>query len=75
MKFALNHIWKLDSPGLAFLSGLLQTLIVMFVVILNFFAIMLETNPMDITINFLAFVVVSELDNYYFESHGDSFCK
>ena len=47
----------------------------MFVVILNYWAIQLADNPLDIVMNFLALVVVSEIDDYFFVSHRDIICK
>ena len=75
MKYALNHYWKFHYPSLAFLAGLLQTLVVMFVVMLNYQAILLEDNPIAIIMNFLALMVVAELDDYFFEAHGDVLIK
>lgn len=75
MKYCLNHTWKFQKPIQAFLAGLLQTSMIMFVVILNYFAILLEENPIEIVMNFLALMVISELDDYFFEAHGDMLIK
>ena len=66
MKYVLNHLWKFETPFLAWFSGFLQTSMIAFIVILNYFAIMLEEAPIDIVMNFLALVVITELDNYFF---------
>ena len=47
----------------------------MFVVILNYWAIQLADNPLDIVMNFLALKVVSEIDDYFYSTHRDSVCK
>ena len=75
MKYCLNHHWKFQHPYLAFLTSCLQTIMNMFVVILNYWAIQLADNPLDIVMNFLALVVVSEIDDYFFVSHRDIVCK
>ena len=48
---------------------------VMFVALLNYFAILLEDNPIEIVMNFLALMVIAELDDYFFEAHGDILVK
>lgn len=75
MKYALNHRWKFEYPVMAILASTLQTLMNMTVVILNYEAILLSDNTMDIVMDFLALVVVSELDDYFYQTHGDSICK
>ena len=66
IKYALNHRWKFEYPKMAILAGTLQTLMNMTVVILNYEAILLSDNTMDIVMDFLALVVVSELDDYFY---------
>ena len=75
MKYSLNHYWKFHSPIMAFFAGFCQTSMVMLVVLLNFYSILLEDNPIDIVMNFLALVIIAEIDDYFFEAHGKIRCK
>ena len=75
MKYCLNHSWKFENPFWAFITVTLQTIMNMFVVILNYWAIQLADNPLDIVMNFLALKVVSEIDDYFYSTHRDFVCK
>ena len=70
MKYALNHSWKFTSPTYAYFTGFLQASMVAIVVILNYYSILLEENPIGIVMNFLALMVIAELDDYFYEAHG-----
>ena len=48
---------------------------VMFVTSLNYLAILIDENPIEIVMNFLALMVIAELDDYFFEAHGDILVK
>ena len=66
MKYCLNHRWKFDRPYFAWLAGFCQTIATGFVVIVNYLAILTQTSITDIVMNFLALVVISEIDDYFF---------
>ena len=66
MKFALNHFWRFDSVGVAFMSGLLQTLMIVFVQLLLFSIVVLSHDIIEVMTHFLALFVVSKLDEVFF---------
>ena len=71
MKYALNHSWKFESWGLAFLSGLCQMVMVLFTTIINYSIIIFTDDIIEIVKDFLAIVVITELDDYFFAEHVD----
>ena len=70
MKFALNHPWKFDSCWQAWVAGFLQTMILILVSVCNYLVIISMQNVSDVLINFLALLVISELDNFFYAAHG-----
>ena len=70
MKFAINHPWKFDKVGFAFLAGFCQATTIMVVTFLNYFTIIDATTVIDIVMNFLALAVIAELDDMFFAVHG-----
>ena len=69
MKFASNHPWKFENVTSAFFSGFLQATAVFFVAILNYYIIMAATEVIEVVMNFLALLVISEIDDFFFDSH------
>ena len=65
MKFALNHMWKFDSWRWAWLIGFLQMIMVVFVEVVNIIVLCANNTVMDILMNFLALVVIRDLDDYF----------
>lgn len=72
MKFAINHPWKFDKVGFAFLAGFCQATVIMVVTFLNYFTIIDATTVIDIVMNFLALAVIADLDDMFFKVHGSS---
>ena len=70
MKFAINHPWKFDKVGVAFLAGFCQATTIMVVTFLNYFTIIDASSVIEIVMNFLALAVIAELDNMFFAVHG-----
>ena len=68
MKYSLNHPWKFETPKNAFFAGMLQTLVLIMVTFCNYFVIIGEKDVSNVLINFLALLVISELDNFFFIS-------
>ena len=66
MKYSVNHPWKFESYIEAFWVGFMQTFVVLSVELVNL--VVLNTNPtiMDILMNFLALVIISDFDDYFF---------
>ena len=66
MKYSVNHPWKFENYIEAFWVGFMQAFIVLSVELVNL--VVLNTNPtiMDILMNFLALVIISDFDDYFF---------
>ena len=77
MKFALNHKWKFMRWRYAYAAGLAQVIITCLVSIISFFVIIFETTVLDIVKDFLALLVISQLDDYFFAEYQESkeICK
>ena len=68
MKFALNHSYKFRSWKWAFVIGSTQCLMVVCVEIVNVYILCTAMNVMEIIMDFLALVVISEFDNFFVET-------
>lgn len=68
MKFSLNHQFKFSSWSWAYLIGLAQLLMVVAVEVVNVVILCTNQTVMDIVMNFLALVIISEFDNYFVET-------
>ena len=53
---------------MAFLVGLFQALVVVFVEIVNLIILQTNHTTLDVIMNFLALVVISEFDDYFFKT-------
>ena len=67
MKFAMNHEWKFESWQRAFIIGFLQVMVALLVEIVNSILLFTNNEVLDIIRDFLACVIISEFDDYYFE--------
>ena len=65
MKYALNHMWKFRSWKWAYFIGLMQLVMVVFVEVVNIIVLCANKTIMDILMNFLALVVIRDLDDYF----------
>lgn len=66
MKYALNHPWKFRSWFMAFIIGFAQFSAVILVEAVNLAVLLTNNTILDIIMNFLAIVIISELDDYFF---------
>ena len=64
MKYALNHPWKFRVWSFAFGVGLMQMTMTLSVELVNIVILNTNHSIMDIIMNFLALVVISEFDDY-----------
>ena len=60
MKYALNHPWKFKHWNVSFFAGLMQALQVVVVEIVNIVVILTNDAVLDIVMNFMALVVISD---------------
>ena len=66
MKFAANHPWKFRYWLVAWFYGFFQMNMVVFVEIVNIVVLNTNDTVMDILMNFLALVIISDFDDYFF---------
>ena len=66
MKFAINHPWKFDNYIGAFYVGFCQAMVVISNEIVNLAVLNTNNTIMDILMNFLALVIISDFDDYFF---------
>ena len=66
MKFAVNHWWKFNNYRVAFYAGLLQTTTIMYVEIVNITVILIQHSIIEIVMNFMAIVVISQFGNFFY---------
>ena len=59
MKYALNHPWKFDAPGLAFFAGFAQAAVIVVIEGVNYIMLLTKTSHLDIVLNFLVLVLIS----------------
>ena len=69
IKFTLNHEWRFSHPYIAVYCGLLQTIMIVLVTMLNYLVIVLSPSTIDVAKDFLAMMIISDFDNYFFEEH------
>ena len=68
MKYANNHTWKFRSWRYAYLIGFGQLLMVISVEFINLILLCENDTVMDIIMDFLALVIISDFDEYYVAS-------
>ena len=66
MKYSANHPWKFDSYHEAYFVGFAQAMIVLSVEMVNLAVLNTNNTIMDILMNFLALVIISDFDDYFF---------
>lgn len=66
MKFANNHWWKFDNWFSAYMVGFTQMSNVVLVEIANISLMTTNVTILDVIMNFLAIVVLTEFDNFFF---------
>lgn len=66
MKFSLNHFWRFHSFAIAFLSGLLQALVLIGVQLIMFTIVTLSHDLVEVVTHFLALYAIALLDEAFF---------
>jgi Na+-transporting NADH:ubiquinone oxidoreductase subunit NqrB len=75
MKFALAHSYRFDSLFVAYLVGLLQTVSIFVIEIVNFIVILTSSNYLETVMNFMALAVIADFDDAFFSSLGEEDLK
>ena len=68
MKFVANHHYRFSSPGLSFFTGILVTSIHMMLELLTFLVLTISTDTLQIVINFMGLVTISDFEDYVAKS-------
>ena len=71
MKYALNHPWKFDGPKLAFFAGFAQVASVVVIEAVNYVMLLTQTDHLDIVLNFLVLVLISQFDDFFYQTYAD----
>jgi hypothetical protein len=71
MKYALNHAYYFENPGVAYAAGFMKVTQVFVVEDICLFVICISVAPMAIVYNFIALGIIAEFDNYIFDSFVD----
>ena len=66
MKYAMNHPWKFRSWKMGYFVGFLQASVIILVETVNLAVLLTNNTILDIIMNFLALVIISEFDDYFF---------
>ena len=66
MKYSINHHWKFSRFKVAFTVGCLQFILALFTQIVSIMIILSTETYIDIVKDFVALMVVNEIDNHLF---------
>ena len=66
MKNAVNHHWKFRSWRRAYMVGLFQASVLIFCEAVNLVLLTTNHSILDIIMNFLAIVVITEFDDFFY---------
>ena len=66
MKYAMNHMWKFKSWKTAFMIGFVQMCILILLEAVNLIILMTNDTVIGLIMNFLALVIISQFDDYFF---------
>ena len=71
IKFSLNNAWRIEKRILAFMTGLLQTSVVVLVTLIGYIVIIVNSSTViDVAKDFLTMMVIAEFDNYLYLEHS-----
>lgn len=68
MKYAMNHPYRFKAWFNAFLVGLAQLVALVSVELVNVAVLLTNPTVMDTIMNFLALVIISDFDDYFFST-------
>ena len=71
MKYSLNHSWKFDEWGIAYVAGFMQANSAFLVEICNYVVILSNVDIIEIVMNFMALVVISEFGTYFYNAYTE----
>ena len=71
MKYSLNHQWKFAHWAFAYFAGFMQTISAICVELCNFVVIVTSIEIIDIVMNFMALVVISEFGTFFYNAYTE----
>ena len=66
MKYALDHPWKFERPGLAVLIGFLQTFVMFMIELMGYIIFVTSKTYLDITLAIIALFFVINFDDIFY---------
>ena len=75
IKYSVNHPWKFERKLVAFFAGFSQIVVVVVIEITNFALIMTSVSYKELTLNFIILVIVSQFDDFFYQTFSDSTTK
>jgi len=71
IKYSVNHPWKFSNPQMAFATGFLQAISMIFISIINFAVISSSGSVLDIAKDFTALAIIADFDDIFAVGLGD----
>ena len=68
MKYSINHPWKFEYWFIAFMANFAQVSILILVECICLALLLLQESVLDVLMNFLALTIITELDDYLFQT-------
>ena len=65
MKYSVNHWWKFKHHRVAFTVGLLQTVALTAIALVNYLVVMISGSVIDIAKDFTALLIISDFDDIF----------
>lgn len=75
MKFALNHSYRFHNARPAFVVGLMQLTVMVFIEFINFLSLLTTTNLFEILRDFTALMIIADFDVLLYSSLRDEVLK
>ena len=66
MKYAMNHPWKFRNWQAGYYIGFMQMFVVISVEVVNMAILITNNTIVEILMNFLALVIITDFDDYFF---------
>lgn len=68
MKFCCNQSYLFKNKGQAFIIAFAQFIVIIFTEILNVLIIVITNTPLEVVMNFVAIIIISQIDDYVYAS-------
>lgn len=72
MKFSINHAYKFKNFAVAFMSGWMQSTMIIAVELVNILSILSYSDTLNVVICFMALAIIAEFDNFFYDALGEN---